>query len=78
MWYIDKDALVAEIERLIEEKGAFYASDVLYELEEFIDTFEVKEVGVDLGDPKGDKSSKYIYIIDAKTNELLKQAMKDE
>lgn len=44
---IDKDALVAEIERLIEEKGTFYASDVLYNLEKFLDTLEVKEVDLD-------------------------------
>ena len=42
--YIDKDALVAEIERLREEKGTFYASDVLYNLEDFLNTLEVKEV----------------------------------
>ena len=41
---IDKDALVAEIERLYDEKGAFYAADVLYNLEEWLDTLEVKEV----------------------------------
>ena len=33
-----------------------------------INTLEVKEVGVDLGDPKGDKSAK--YIIDTKTLEV--------
>lgn len=42
--YINKSALVAEIDRLREEKGAFYASDVLYNLEDFLDTLEVKEV----------------------------------
>lgn len=42
--YIPKDTLVAEIEKLIEEKSTFYASDVLYNLEDFIDTLEVKEV----------------------------------
>ena len=42
--YIDKSALVAEIERLYDEKGAFYAADVLYNLEEWLDTLEVKEV----------------------------------
>ena len=41
---IDKDILVAEIERLYDEKGAFYAADVLYNLEEWIDALEVKEV----------------------------------
>ena len=58
--YIDKDALLAEIERLYDEEGAFYAADVLYDLKEYLDTLEVKEIGVDLGDPKGDKSAKHI------------------
>lgn len=44
---IDKDALVAEIERLYDEKGAFYAADVLYNLKEWLDTLEVKEVDLD-------------------------------
>ena len=44
---IDKDALVAEIERLYDEKGAFYAADVLYNLEEWLDTLEVKEVDLE-------------------------------
>ena len=47
MKLIDKDALLAEIEKLREEKGAFYASDVLYNLEDFIDTLEVKEVDLE-------------------------------
>ena len=41
---IDKDALVAEIERRYDEKGTFYAADVLYNLKEWLDTLEVKEV----------------------------------
>ena len=45
--YINKDILVAEIERLYDEKGAFYAADVLYNLEEWLDTLEVKEVDLD-------------------------------
>ena len=44
--YIKKSALVAEIERLYDEKGAFYAADVLYNLEEWLDTLEVKEVPI--------------------------------
>lgn len=44
MKLIDKDAVLAKIERLYDEKGAFYAADVLYNLEEWIDTIEVKEV----------------------------------
>ena len=45
--YIELDALVAEIERLREEKGTFYASDVLYNLKDFINTLEVKEVDLE-------------------------------
>lgn len=44
---IDKDALVAEIERLYDEKGTFYAADVLYNLKEWLDTLEVKEVDLE-------------------------------
>ena len=44
---IDKDALIAEIERLYDEKGTFYAADVLYNLKEWLDTLEVKEVDLD-------------------------------
>ena len=81
--YIDKDALVAEIERGIEvftsEKNQEGASQIdklslggriagLQELKVFLDTLEVKKIGVDLGDPKGDKSAR--YIIDTKTLEV--------
>ena len=45
--YIDKEALIAEIERLYDEKGAFYAADVLYNLKEYLDTLEVKEVDLE-------------------------------
>ena len=44
MKLIELDALLAEIERLREERGTFYASDVLYNLEDFINTLEMKEV----------------------------------
>lgn len=44
---IDKDALVAEIERLCDEKGTFYADDVLWCLKEYLNTFEVKEVDLE-------------------------------
>lgn len=46
-YLIDKDALVAEIERLYDEKGSFYAADVLYNLEEWLDTLEMKEVDLE-------------------------------
>ena len=44
---IDKDALVAEIERLCDEKGTFYADDVLWNLKEYLNTLEVKEVDLE-------------------------------
>ena len=55
--YIELDALVAEIERLRDKKGTFYASDVLYNLEDFINTLEVK--GVDLNKEIGEYLSTY-------------------
>ena len=45
--YINKSALVAEIERLYDEKGTFYAADVLYNLKEYLDNLEVKEVDLE-------------------------------
>ena len=76
--YIPLDALVAEIERRFDE----YSSSILKHYDAckeakaqelgkiltIIDTIEVKEIGVDLGDPKGDKSAK--YIIDTKNLEV--------
>ena len=47
MKIIDKDTLLAEIERLYDEKGSFYAADVLYNLKEWLDTLEVKEVDLE-------------------------------
>ena len=47
MKLIDKDTLLAEIERLYDEKGTFYAADVLYNLKEWLDTLEVKEVDLE-------------------------------
>ena len=94
MKLIDKDALVAKIERWIElltnEKNQEGISLIdklslsgriaeLQEVKTFIDTLNVKEIGVDLGDPKGDKSAK--HIIDTKTLEMkevdLEKAIKD-
>ena len=78
MKLIDKDTLVGEINRLQEatmDKNQNFLSsyhegifDGLSMLENFLDTLEVKEIGVDLGDPKGDKSAK--HIIDTKTLEV--------
>ena len=51
MKLIDKDALVAEMERLYKEHSSKYECDeaalVLDDLEDFIDTLEVKEVDLD-------------------------------
>ena len=71
---IDKDPLLAEIERRLEEYRTYpdYQIDSNYmelcEILSFLNTLEVKEIGVDLGDPKGDKSAK--YIIDTKNLEV--------
>ena len=77
---IDKAALVAEIKARIssvetsQKAGMIKKRDANKKILLFksvlslIDTLEVKEVGIDLGDPKGDKSAK--YIIDTKTLEV--------
>lgn len=68
---IDKAALVAEIERRIKSNAKEMYFGRLVEdnyFFDFINTIEVKEVGVDFGDPKGDKSAK--CIIDTKTIEV--------
>lgn len=75
--YIDKVALVAEIERRVtegEKVAKVIPSSAIMGLIQaynntlsFIDTLEVKEIGVDFGDPKGDKSAK--FIIDTKSRE---------
>ena len=83
---IDKAALVAEIEKLMgnpeliedwryrvkmEEKN-----ELLKSIINTIDTLEVIKIGVDLGDPKGDKSAK--YIIDTKTIEVKEMDLNKE
>ena len=65
--YIDKTALIAEIERRIDEVnqidkasyevGLFDAYKIILS---FLDTLEVKEIGVDLGDPQGDIGVKWV------------------
>jgi hypothetical protein len=65
--YIDKAAVVAEIERRIDEVnqidkasyevGLFDAYKIILS---FLDTLEVKEIGVDLGDPQGDIGVKWV------------------
>ena len=74
--YISKAALVSEINKLIAElveegEGTMFEQGRISAFEDaklFLDTLEVKEIGVDLGDPKGDKSAK--QIIDTKTLEV--------
>lgn len=70
MKLIDKAALVAEINRLQEatmDKNQNFLSsyhegifDGLSMFENFLDTLEVKEVGVDFGDPQGDIGVKWV------------------
>lgn len=73
--YVSKAALVTEIEKRIadnkkeierashknlEDYFEGYEDALTLFKEQFLNTLEVKEIGVDLGDPKGDKSAKYI------------------
>ena len=70
--YIDKSAVVAEIEKRLHANGAFdefgdeaWAEDVgmcnaYKSILSFLDTLEVKEVGVDFGDPQGDIGVKWV------------------
>ena len=74
---IDKTALVAEIKRLIEIANNNYAKFlgnrsawaqqrvVCEKLLSFLDTLEVKEIGVDVGSPEGDLGRKTVQVIDA-------------
>jgi len=69
MKLIDKDALVAWAKETYLCENASMIRKVCYkQLLEHLDTLDVKEVGVDIGDPKGDKSAK--CIIDTKTLEV--------
>lgn len=69
--YISKSAVMAEVNRLQEttmDKNRNFLSsyhegifDGLSMIENFFDTLEVIEIGVDLGDPKGDVGVKNTY-----------------
>ena len=67
--YINKTALVAEIERLKDEylrhsRNKFYAGwscGTLDDILRFIETLEVKEVDLDLGSPECDVGIKTIW-----------------
>ena len=83
--YIPKSAVIAKIERLrkyqrLDDRHDQGVLDGLHSIEKYIDTLEVKEIGVDFGDPRGDKSAK--HIIDTKTLEVkevdLEDAKKEE
>lgn len=84
--YISKTALVAEIEDWRDKikKGIFsipltgsdkaYATfeyEILGKVRDFLDTLEVKEVGLDLGNPDGDMGVKTVWdgdkIVSSKT-----------
>ncbi len=80
MKLIDKDAVVAKIIELdglncLEAPTISHNEDykcgysqAMEEVRDYLDTLEVKKVGVDFGDPKGDKSAK--CIIDTKKIEV--------
>lgn len=80
--YIDKNR-VEEILRNLWKKDDGHNAEhricynkALQEVQCEIDTLEVKEIGVDLGDPKGDKSAE--YIIDTKTLEVKEVDLENE
>jgi len=64
MELIDKDKVIAEIERVLnsydpnEITSGRYA---LAKLRDFLDTLEVKEVGLDIGSPGGDMYVKTVW-----------------
>lgn len=82
--YIDKSALIAEIKRITDEQQEICKADValgkapdsknievIYQFQQFtkfLDTLEVKEIGVDIGSPEDDYNSKTIQFIDADGN----------
>lgn len=87
--YISKSALLAEIGRLkadaLQKKSQCKRSGLERMMHQigaynkilsFLDTLEVMKIGVDLGDPKGDKSAK--YIIDTKTIEVKEMDLNKE
>lgn len=82
MKYILLDALLTKIEKRKKEWSCGSSTEAKYKVEaykeviELLNTLEVKEVGVDLGDPKGDKSAK--YIIDTKNLEVKEVDLKEE
>ena len=84
MKLIDKDKVVAEIERIMNEQQEICKEDVamgkdpdsknievIYQFQQFIkflDSLEVIEIGADTGSPESDWSSKTVQIINANGN----------
>ena len=82
--YIPKSAVVAEIERIMNEQQEICKADValgknpdsknievIYQFQQFIkflDSLEVIEIGVDIDSPEEDWSSKTVQYIDADGN----------
>ena len=82
--YVSKSALVAEIERIMNKQQEICKADVahdknpdsknievIYQFQQFIkfvNTLEVKEIGVDVGSPEGDLGRKTVQVIDADGN----------
>ena len=82
--YIDKSALVAEIKRIMDEQQEICKADValgkapdsknievIYQFQQFtkfLDTLEVKEIGVDIDSPEGGYNNKTVQFIDADGN----------
>lgn len=73
--YISKSALLAEIERIKKEnyydthdEYDGFVRNALDKFLSFIDTLEVKEIGVDVGSSEGDWGSKTVQFIDANGN----------
>ena len=73
--YIDKSALVAEIERRKQVAFGWMETapndaieaefNLCDDILSFLDTLEVKEIGVDVGSPEGDLGRKTVQVIDA-------------
>ena len=73
--YIKKSALVAEIEKRMDENSGKQSLPQYFGMMEedlnilsFIDTLEVKEIGYEVGSSEGDWSSKTVLFIDADGN----------
>ena len=74
--YIQKSALVAEIEKLEKlycygkSDGMLIAKSVFDRIKNIIDTLEVIEIGVDVGSPEGDLGKKTVIDADGNISEV--------